>query len=313
MELLVEGEVAGELVAPVRYLYDRFGLGLELLGVYLDHPDLVRSLVGQLPDGRVLREETVPVGPPVASPHRTEDGRDGGRGEYGVGGDPVSPAIEGPELAGEHVHGPDEQDGVGVLRLYLYLSEIHPPLEHPLELLNRRYGEIVVVGAYRRHRDVVLQVARPQDPRVDDLLVGCGGGVVPPEGVQRLRGPCPAAPEQFVPREQGADRPAGGAAQANHLVPFQLLRPKKPLEHPGRESRVAAAALARYGHTSGLAPTVQYPPPSAPPSPNPVIVPAKPARDGSFVRFLIALLGMLASGSFCAWPGKRDSRGRLTI
>src|SRR5215213_7944139 len=195
MELLVEGEVAGELVAPVRYLYDRFGLGLELLGVYLDHPDLVRSLVGQLPDGRVLREETVPVGPPVASPHRTEDGRDGRRGEYGVGGDPVSPAIEGPELAGEHVHGPDEQDGVGVLRLYLYLSEIHPPLEHPLELLKRRYGEIVVVGAYRRHRDVVLQVARPQDPRVDDLLVGCGGGVVPPEGVQRLRGPCPAPPE----------------------------------------------------------------------------------------------------------------------
>src|SRR5215212_10280844 len=193
MELLVEGEVAGELVAPVRYLYDRFGLGLELLGVYLDHPDLVRSLVGQLPDGRVLREETVPVGPPVASPHRTEDGRDGRRGEYGVGGDPVSPAIEGPELAGEHVHGPDEQDGVGVLRLYLYLSEIHPPLEHPLELLNRRYGEIVVVGAYRRHRDVVLQVARPQDPRVDDLLVGCGGGVVPPEGVQRLRGPFSAA------------------------------------------------------------------------------------------------------------------------
>src|SRR5829696_7970687 len=38
MELLVEGEVAGELIAPVRYLDDRPRLGLELLEVYLDHP-----------------------------------------------------------------------------------------------------------------------------------------------------------------------------------------------------------------------------------------------------------------------------------
>src|SRR5215218_6082691 len=45
-------------------------LGLELLWVYLNHPDLVWSLVGQLPDRGVLREEAVPVGPP--SPGRTE-------------------------------------------------------------------------------------------------------------------------------------------------------------------------------------------------------------------------------------------------
>src|SRR3712207_8142321 len=70
MELLVEGEVAGELVAPVRYLDYSPGLGLELLGVYLDHPDLVRPLVGQLPDRGVLREEAVPVGPPVARTDR---------------------------------------------------------------------------------------------------------------------------------------------------------------------------------------------------------------------------------------------------
>src|SRR5215212_4155875 len=75
MELLVEGEVAGELVTPVRYLDYRPRLGLELLGVYLDHPDLVRPLVGQLPERGVLREEAVPVGPP--SPGRTERKRFG--------------------------------------------------------------------------------------------------------------------------------------------------------------------------------------------------------------------------------------------
>src|SRR3712207_1128233 len=73
VELLVEGEVAGELVAPVGYLEDRPWLGLVLLGVYLDHPDLIRPLVSQLPYRRVLREETIPIGPPVPWAHRTEE------------------------------------------------------------------------------------------------------------------------------------------------------------------------------------------------------------------------------------------------
>src|SRR5829696_2452232 len=77
MKLLVEGEVAGELVSPVRYLEDRPRLGLELLGVYLDNPDLVWPLIGQLPDRRVLREEAVPVDPAVAGANRTEEGGDG--------------------------------------------------------------------------------------------------------------------------------------------------------------------------------------------------------------------------------------------
>src|SRR3712207_7194160 len=96
MELLVEGEVAGELVTPVRYLYYRPRLGLELLGVYLDHPDLVWPLVGELPDRGVLREDAVPVGPPVAGAHRSEERRDGRRGEYGFRGDPVSSTVDCP-------------------------------------------------------------------------------------------------------------------------------------------------------------------------------------------------------------------------
>src|SRR3712207_4696931 len=120
MELLVEGEVAGELVAPVRYLEDRPRLGLELLGVYLDNPDLVGPLVGQLPDRGVLREEAVPVGPPVAGANRTEEVRDGRRGQDRLGGNPVSAAVERSELSGEDVHGSDEQHGIGVLRLHLY-------------------------------------------------------------------------------------------------------------------------------------------------------------------------------------------------
>src|SRR5215208_4646666 len=98
MEFLVEGEVAGELVTPVRYLEDRLRLALELLGVYLDHPDLVRPLVGQLPDRGVLREEAVPVGPPVPGANGTEEVRDGSRGQDRLGGDPVLATVEGPEL-----------------------------------------------------------------------------------------------------------------------------------------------------------------------------------------------------------------------
>jgi hypothetical protein len=165
--------------------------------------------------------------------------------------------VEGPELPGEHVHHPDEQHGIGVLRLHPYLCEVQPPLEHPLELLDNRIGEGVVVGADRRHRDEVLELAHPEDPGVDELLVGRGGGVVPPEGVERLRRPRPISSQQVVPREQGADRPAGGAAKTHHLVPFELLRPKELLEHPGRERRVAAAALARYGHPLTLTSCVQ--------------------------------------------------------
>src|SRR5215208_5986689 len=69
-KLLVEGEVAGELVAPVHNLEDRPRLALQFLGVDLDHPDLLWALVCQFPDRGVLREEAVPVGPPVTSTHR---------------------------------------------------------------------------------------------------------------------------------------------------------------------------------------------------------------------------------------------------
>src|SRR5215211_6219041 len=128
MELLVEGEVAGELVTPVRYLDYRLRLGLELLRVYLDHPDLLRPLVCKLPDRGVLREEAVPVGPPVPGANGTEEVRDGRRSKDRLGGDPVLATVEGPELSREHVHGPHEQHGIGVLLLHPYLCEVHPLL-----------------------------------------------------------------------------------------------------------------------------------------------------------------------------------------
>src|SRR5215211_26935 len=85
-------------------------------------------------------------------------------------------------------------------------------------------GEVVVVvGADDRHRDEVLEAARPEDPGVEYLLVGRSGRVVPPEGLESLGRSSPVASQEVVPREQGADRSARGAAQAHHLVPFQLL------------------------------------------------------------------------------------------
>src|SRR5215217_8079955 len=167
------------------------------------------------------------------------------------------PAVERPELAGEHVHRPDEQHGIRPLRLHPYFSEVHPPLQHPLELVASHHREVVVVGADRGHRDEVLEVARPDGPVVDDLLVWRCGGVIPPEGIERLRRSRTVAPQKVVPREQRAHRPSGGAAEAYHLVPFELLRAEEPLEHPGGESRVAAATLTCYRHPLTLALGVQ--------------------------------------------------------
>jgi hypothetical protein len=49
-------------------------------------------------------------------------------------------------------------------------------------------------------------------------MVRRGGRVVAPEGVEILHRPRRITLQQVVPREQRAHRPAGGAAQGNHLV-----------------------------------------------------------------------------------------------
>src|SRR3712207_6500945 len=106
------------------------------------HPDLVRPLVGQLPDRGVLREEAVPVGPPVAGAHRGEEGGDGRRAKVRRGGDPVASAVDLSDLSGEPASAPDEQHRIGLPGLHLYLPKAPPPLEHLLELLERRDGEV---------------------------------------------------------------------------------------------------------------------------------------------------------------------------
>jgi hypothetical protein len=50
-ELLVQGEVSGELVAAVGDLDHGLRLAVPAPGVDLDHPELVRAGVDQLPDG----------------------------------------------------------------------------------------------------------------------------------------------------------------------------------------------------------------------------------------------------------------------
>ena len=99
-------------------------------------------------------------------------------------------------------------------------------------------------------RDFVL--GRPNPPRSQPASFR----------INPVPGRCPIVPQQVVPREQGADHPAGGAAKTHHLVPFQNLGPKRFLKHPSRERRVATAALARYGHLPTLTSWVQNPSPS---------------------------------------------------
>ena len=56
-----------------------------------------------------------------------------------------------------------------------------------------------------------------------------------------LRGAAPAAPDERVPGQKGADRTARGTAKGHDLVP--VIR-QELLQCAGREGRVAAAALA---------------------------------------------------------------------
>ena len=246
-ELLVERQVAGQLVAAVGDLGHRRRLAVPAPGVDLDHPELVRPGVDQLPDRRVLGEEAVPVGA-VPDPDGAEQGGDGRRGQHHLGGDGLAPAVEGPELAREHVDGPDQQHRPGAVGLGGEAAEVDPPLQHAPELGQGGHRPGVVVGADGREHDQVLQRGRPDHPGVDQLLQRRGGRVVGPEVLQQPAGGRRVVLQQGRPGEQGADRPARGAAHADDLVAGKLLGPEQPLEHPGGEGGVAAAALAGDGH-----------------------------------------------------------------
>jgi hypothetical protein len=246
-ELLVQRQVAGELVAPVGDLDHGPRLAVPAPRVDLDHPELVRAGVDQLPDRRVLGEQAVPVGA-VPDPHGPEQGGDGRRGQHHVGGDLVAPAVERPELAREDVDGPEQQHRPGPVGLGGEAAEVDPPLQHAAELLQRGHRPVGVVGADRRQHDQVLQPGRPHHPGVDQLLQRGGGRVVGPELLQQAAGGRRVALQQGRPGEQRAHGPAGGAAEADDLVAGQLLGPEQSLEHPGGEGGVAAAALAGDGH-----------------------------------------------------------------
>jgi hypothetical protein len=124
----VQREVAGQLVAPIGDLDHRPRLPVPAPGVDLDHPELVRAGVDQLPDGRVLGEQPVPVGA-VTHLDGAEQVGDGRRGQDRVGGDRVAAAVEGLELAREDVDGPDQQHRPRLAGRDGELAEVDQPLQ----------------------------------------------------------------------------------------------------------------------------------------------------------------------------------------
>src|SRR5918997_6613637 len=108
VQLLLQREVPGQLVPPVRDVAHTPRLRGPAARVDPDHPDLLRAGVGQLADRRVLAGQPVPVVPALLL-DGAEEQRDGGRGQHGVHGDLPAPAGEGLEVAGEDVGGADEQ------------------------------------------------------------------------------------------------------------------------------------------------------------------------------------------------------------
>src|SRR5829696_5630 len=83
-------------------------------------------------------------------------------------------------------------------------------------------------------------------------LTSCSSGVVAELSAQNSSSSPPAAAGSPSSSADQASRahtaPARGAAEADNLVAGQLLGPEQPLEHPGGEGGVAAAALAGDGH-----------------------------------------------------------------
>src|SRR5215207_2726390 len=129
VDLLVERDVAGELVAPVQYVRHRPGFFVALFRVDLDHPYLVGSCFGELAYGRVLGEQAVPVHASVGV-HGLEQGRQRGGGEDHLGRDLIPAAVEGLELAREDVDGADEEHRARTVQEALDLLELDALLQH---------------------------------------------------------------------------------------------------------------------------------------------------------------------------------------
>ena len=147
--------------------------------------------------------------------------------------------------------------------------EVDMPREQPSELGGGRRRDRIVIRADGRHRDDVLQGARPQRPAVEQLLMRRRGAVVAPERVEKPPGALGVAAGQPVPGEQRADRAPGGPAEAHNLVSrARVLVAEEALEHAGCERGVASAALtgdrdppvlAGRRHSSGAYPRRRAP------------------------------------------------------
>src|SRR5919202_3220711 len=88
------------LVAPVGDLDGRAWLRVDVRGVDLDDPDLVGPSVNELANGRILREQAVPIGSAV-DVDRAEQRRDRRRGQDRLHRNLLAAAVERLEVAGE--------------------------------------------------------------------------------------------------------------------------------------------------------------------------------------------------------------------
>src|SRR3712207_8096241 len=170
------------------------------------------------------------------------------RGEDHVGGDPLAAAVECPELAGQHVHGADQQDRMPGEAIDPDPVEVHPSPEQRAEVFEP--GDRDVVGTDGGQETDALQRGGPQHPRIDRLLDRTRCGVVGPEPVQSRLAVSSLAVEQSRPCQRRAHRSAGGPAEAHQLVLVELVGGQQSAEHTRREDRKSTRLNSSHANIS---------------------------------------------------------------
>ena len=192
--------------------------------------------------GGFSREQAVPVAGAVDLDGAEQVGN-GRRGQDHVGGDPVAAAVERLELPGPDVDGTDQQHRARAVGLDGEPSEVDSPLQHRAELLSV-CTDPKCRKADRRQHDHVLKPGGPDDPGVDQLLQRRSGRVVGPEVIEQLAGARRVVLQQCRPGEHGAHRSPEVPLRPTTSKPASSWGAEQPLEDPGGEGGVAAAALA---------------------------------------------------------------------
>ena len=217
------------------------------------------SALQESKDRRVRGEDPIPVGV-ACHPSGGKEGRHGGRREERVDADVLSKGRERLEGSVEHIDRSDQQGRTVRSVERREGLEVEMPDEERAQVGERRARDVL---GRKLREDTELQRRRArgearQDPSLDETQEP-DGALVEGDFSRRLRGEVLPAGQDPVfdgrrvpvgllqdarPRERRGEGAAGGAAQADDLVPVVNVRAEQGLERPGDERALAPATLA---------------------------------------------------------------------